>query len=371
MKKLTLGLLALLVLVGCNAQKDETMKRFQKTSTTSGFDTTMILIGYAEDEATFNQYFDLMHQSFLSYHELFDKYHTYEGIHNIKSINDNAGVAPLVVDETIIDLLLEAKKYTEISDYFDISLGAMLRIWHDYREEGIELNSQGLPGNVPSLSLLETAMSLTGWDKIELDETNNTVFLTEKGMELDVGAIAKGYATEKVAQILEEAGMKHGIVSGGGNIRTINTKVNDEPWSIGIQEPSQALDTPSIDAFSIPYSVSVVTSGDYQRNYYGPNDVMYSHLINPRTLMPATHFRSVTLITKDSTMADALSTVLYMMDYDEGLAFINDFNALHPDDTIGAVWIVDDNSEWYQSEHFDYMMSDNLLEFSRNQEKKK
>lgn len=367
MKKLLI-LALIIILTACSAPTN-TYTRYTDVSTTSGFDTSMTLLAYTKTEAEFNTYFELMKSEFSFYNELFDKYKSYNGVNNIKTINDNAGVQPVIVDDAVIDMLLQAKKYTQVSDYFDVTLGAMLRIWHDYREKGIILNEQGLPGEVPTFEQLQAAMSKTGWDKVIIDETAKTVYLTEKGMELDVGAIAKGYATEKVALKLEEEGLTMAVVSGGGNIRTINTKPENEAWAIGIQEPSNIITSTNVDILSIPYSVSIVTSGDYQRAYYGPNETMYSHLINPKTLFPATNFRSVSVVTKDSTMADALSTALYMMSYEEGLEFVNAFNASNPENRLDVFWVVNENKDWHQGENFDYQMTENLNQYSKNLQK--
>ncbi len=364
MKKIVIALTLFFLLMGC-APNEETLSRYSNSSITSGFDTTMTLLAYTQDEEEFNKYFEMMKDTFWEYHILFDKYNLYKDVNNLKTINDNAGIAPVEVDPIIIDLLLIAKEYTEISDYFNITYGAVFKIWHDYREEGIELNVQGKPGNVPSVEELEAARDLVGWEYVEIDTEKNTVYLTKKGVHLDIGAIGKGYATEQVALKLEASGLKHAVVSGGGNIRTIGQKP-DGPWQIGVQEPSLAIDSPSVDVFAIENSSSIVTSGDYQRTYYGPDNVAYSHLINPKTLFPQTNFRSVTVFTENSTLADILSTSLFMMTYEEGLDFIKTFNEAHPSDKISVFWVEDDNSDFYQGENFDYMMSEDLIPYSRN-----
>lgn len=366
MKKKILTLLTLLLALSACSSKNEDPEygRYSNTSITSGFDTTMTLLAYTESEEAFNTYFEMLKDTFWEYHIQFDIYNKYEGINNLKTINDNAGIEPVKVDDVIIQLLLEAKKYTEISDYFDITFGAVFKVWHNYREKGIELNSQGELGPVPTIEELEAAAQYVGWEYVEINEDNNTVFITKEGVSLDVGAIAKGYATEMVARKLEAAGLKYAIVSGGGNIRTIGKKV-DQPWLIGIQEPSLAVDTPSVEVFSLETSTSVVTSGDYQRTYTGTDNITYSHLINPNTLFPETHFRSVSVITENSTLADILSTSLFMMNYEEGQKFVEDYNNKYPENKIDVVWIVDDNPDWYQKGDFDYMVTDDLIEISK------
>ena len=364
MKKIITLLSVLLMMSACTKDNGE-LERYSRTTTTSGFDTTITLLAYTKDEKEFNHYFELMSDKFWEYHMQFDKYNAYKDINNIKTINDNAGIQAVEVSDEIMDLITLSKEYTSQSDYFDITYGSVFRVWHDYREEGMELNANGEAGNIPTEKELKEAETKVGWDKVEIDEDNKTIFLKEKGMELDVGAIAKGYATEMVARYLEEEGLKHAIVSGGGNIRTINAKP-DGPWKIGIQEPSEAIDSPSVDVFEFEESISVVTSGDYQRTYIGPDNTSYSHLINPKTLYPQTEFRSVTIITKDSITADVMSTTLFMMDYEEAQTFIEKHNKENPDNPISVFWIVDENKDWYQGENFDYMMTEDLIPLSKN-----
>lgn len=358
----------LLVLSGCTSE--ESLTRYQKSTTEAGFDTEMRLIAYAASEDQFNTYFDMMKEAYYHYHQLFDRFHNYDGINNIKTINDMAGIEPVEVDPVIIEMLLAAKTYYEVSPYFDITMGAVYDIWHRYREEGISLNEEGKSGERPRQEELQAAALLSGWDNVIIDESKSTVYLTLKGMMFDVGAIAKGFATEKVALKLEAEGLSYAIVSGGGNIRTINHQADGSPWKIGIQVPAYTITQDSIDVFSFASSMSVVTSGDYQRYYYVDdeegNEIRLSHLVNPKTLEPENLFRSVTLITKDSTMADALSTAFFMMDYEEGLAFVKTFNEEHPDTPIEIVWVKDTQEGWYTSKDFAYMMTDALKPLSRN-----
>lgn len=364
MKKILMIIAVMLTITACSS-KNSQLKKYNATSITSGFDTKMELIAYAKSEKEFNKYFETLKDTFWMYHQLFDKYNEHEGINNIYTINKNAGIAPVEVDPIIIELLLESKKFTDLSPFFDITYGSVFKVWHNYRDEGEELNSAGEPGNIPSIEELEEARKYTGWDKVIIDEEKNTVYITNPKTELDVGAIAKGYATEMVARKLEEDGLQHGIISGGGNIRTINTKPNNEPWNIGISEPNLSLESPSVDIFTIKQSTSIVTSGDYQRTYYAKDGKYYSHLINTKTLFPETLYRSTSIITKDSTMADALSTTLYMMTKEEADIFIKDFNTKFPEYKIEVFWIVDENPYWYQGT-YDYTMTEGLKELSKN-----
>ena len=121
----------------CTKDNDE-LERYSRTTTTSGFDTTITLVAYTKDEKEFNHYFELMSDKFWEYHMQFDKYNAYKDINNIKTINDNAGIQAVEVSDEIMDLITLSKEYTSQSDYFDITYGSVFRVWHDYREEGMD-----------------------------------------------------------------------------------------------------------------------------------------------------------------------------------------------------------------------------------------
>ena len=353
-------LIALLFLSACT-QKQDIDKLYSGVSSESGFDTKIELMANVKDQSEFDHYFALTKDLFLGYNKLFDKYNDYEGINNIKTINDNAGIAPVSVDPLIIEMLLIAKDFTEITDgYFDITLGAVLEIWHDYREEGLSLNAENKPGNIPSMEILEEAAQYTGWKFVEIDSVNNTVYLTHERVKLDVGAIAKGYATELVALELEAEGLKHAIVNGGGNVRTIGTKASGAPWRIGVQSPAETFTNSNLKTFAFEGNTSVVASGDYQRYYMAEGQVRMSHLINPKTLMPESDFRAITIVTENSTQADSLSTAVYMMSYEESLKFIERFNAQYPEDSINIVWISDFVEGWEVVDEFSINMTEGL-----------
>lgn len=335
MKKLVISLIVICMLFGCSSKP-------QKYSASSlGFDTVITLLGYTKSEAEFNKYFTQMKKEFDYYNQLFDKYNNYEGVNNLKTINDQAGKEPVVVDEAIIELLLLAKEFHGLTNgAFDATMGATMKVWHNYREQGQELNGMGEENTpVPTIAELQESAQYSGWEYVEIDETNHTVFITDEHVSLDVGGIAKGFATEKVAQSLEASGLKAGAVNGGGNVRLIGTKPNKEPWGTGVGNPDD-LSASSVTVIHTDGGTSIVTSGDYQR-YYISNGTIYSHIIDPDTLFPAKHFRSVSIVTKNSGYADILSTALFVMDLDEGMKFVETFNASHPEDEIGVIWLFD------------------------------
>lgn len=331
MRKILLIVLLTIGLFGC--KKEETYNQYRKVTYNAGFDTVFALVGYTKSEVEFDRYFKMMEQQAYEYHTLYDKYNDYQGINNIKTINDNAGIKAIEVDSRIIDLLTMAKEYYDLTDgYFDITIGAVLEKWHYCREQA---TNNGF-GCVPTESELQEAYQHTGWSLVEIDTDANTVYLTDAQASLDVGGIAKGYVVEKIALSLEASGLKFGAVDGGGNIRTINQKPNDDPFTIGITNPDNRGNI-SVDILSLHDSSSFVTSGDYERYYHDEYGNRYHHIIDPFTLYPSISARSITIITPNSAIADILSTALYVMDYQTAISFLNDQN----NDDISVIWLYD------------------------------
>lgn len=336
--KLTILLLAVILMVnitGCRQTKYEK----HSDSFFGSFDTYTAIVGYTQSEKEFETYFNLINSRFAELHKLYDKYNTYDGINNIKTINDNAGIKPVKVEKEIIDLILFSKEwYSKTNGKVNIALGPVLEIWHDYF-----VDAQYDPGNtdIPSMEKLKAASLLTDINKVIIDEENRTVFLKEKGMSLDVGAVAKGFATEIVAREVEEAGFVSGILSPGGNIRVIGQPMDGvrQRWGIGIQDPDKPVVNDVENTLDIIYinDASVVSSGDYQR-YYIHDGKRIHHIIDPDTLMPGDNFRSVTVVAEDAGIADYLSTALFLLSYEEGLTLVENLEG------IEAVWVMPDKT---------------------------
>ncbi|MGX8834046.1 FAD:protein FMN transferase [Amedibacillus sp. YH-ame6] len=333
---LCIGLL--LPISGCSTA----LKKYSMTATDLGFDTVVSFIAYTENEATFNTYKDIVQQEFKRYDHLFDKYNDYENINNIKTINDQAGISPVKVDKEIIDFLALNKTYASLTNQqFDITMGSVLNIWHDAREEGLLANKNNTPSTIPDINVLQDAKKHTGWDHIKVDTKNSTVYIDDKDVSLDVGGSAKGYAVEKIAQELEKKGCKNAILNGGGNIRLIGNKPESDGWSVGVQIPNlKEYSSDSLVSVLIDESMSFVTSGDYQR-YYMYGDQIMHHIIDPSTLMPARHCRSVTVITEDSGIADILSTTLYTLSHKDGLQLIKNLKEKEGIE-VNAIWVYDE-----------------------------
>lgn len=296
------------------------------------FDTVTKIVAYTESKEEFSKFSQLVYDNLKEYHELYDIYNDYPGINNIKTINDNAGIKPVKVDKRIIDLLLFSKEgYKKTDGELNIALGAVLKIWHEHREKGIADEENA---TLPAMEELKEAAKHTDINKIKIDEANSTVYLEDPKMSLDVGGVGKGYATEQVAQIAIKNGYTSALLSVGGNVRAIGSKITDEGtslWNLGIQNPDKESKESSIDIVYVK-DKSLVSSGDYER-YYIVDGKRYHHIIDKDTLYPADYYREVTILTQDSGMADALAKAAFNKPFDEALDFINKI----PD--VEALWV--------------------------------
>jgi thiamine biosynthesis lipoprotein len=331
------------MLTGCNTGRTGTprLKKYQSEFLTL-FDTVTIIVGYSDSEEGFRAFSQEIYDKLEEYHKLYDIYNTYEGINNIKTINDNAGIAPVRVDEKIISLLKLAKEmYQKTGGAVNIAFGAVLSIWHDYREAGLNDPENA---KLPPMEMLEEAARHTDINDVIIDEQASTVFLSDPDMLLDVGAIAKGYATEQVAMYFEEQGVESLLFSVGGNVRAIGDKLladskGETRWTIGLQNPDKYSDKTELMQLSIS-DISVVSSGSYER-YYTVDGREYNHIIDPKTLMPADKYQDVTIIAHDSGLCDALSTALFVLPEDEGRSLVDSLEETE------ALWILKDGTIKY------------------------
>lgn len=305
-----------LLLSGC-AVPPEPQQQYTATFLTL-FDTVTTIIGRGTSEEDFTAKAQAIHDDLLYYHQLFDIYKDYEGLHNLKTINDNAGIQPVKVDKTLLTFLSDCKDYYAITQgRVNVAMGSVLRLWHDTRDRGIRDPQNAV---LPSLEDLSIAKDHTSMDSILLDWEASTVYITDPETSLDVGAVAKGWATQRAAENAP-AGM---LISVGGNVCATGPKTADgTPWVIGIQDP----DTPdkNLHTLYVPGGC-VVTSGDYQRTYM-VDGVYYHHIIDPETLMPGNFWRSVSVLCEDAGLADALSTGLFLMDREQGEQIARQYGA--------------------------------------------
>ena len=236
------------------------------------------------------------------------------------------------VDQKIIDLLLDCKRYYDLSGgKVNVALGGVLQIWHTARNNGI---NDPLNARLPDLEKLKDAALHSNLDTVLINEAESTVYISDPAVQLDVGAVAKGWSVQRVAENAP-SGL---LISVGGNVCSTGPKdENGTPWVIGVQNPDGA------DYLHTIYvsGTSVVTSGDYQR-YYTVEGKRYHHIIDPKTLYPGVLWRSVTIVLNDSGLADALSTALFVLPLEEGQSLLEKCGA-------EAMWVDADGNRYYSS----------------------
>jgi thiamine biosynthesis lipoprotein len=286
------------------------------------FDTLTQIVGYADSQEQFAAVAAAIKEDLAVYHQLYDIYHSYPGLTNLRDINERAGQGPVQVDRRIIEMLQYSREMYDLTGgKVNVAMGAVLRIWHDYRTAAMDDPSSAA---VPSADELQQAAAHTDIGALRIDAERSTIELLDPAMSLDVGAIAKGYATEQAVRLAAARGVRHLLLSVGGNVRAIGYR-NDR------SQNGEYLAILSI------HDTSVVTSGVYER-FYEFAGRRYHHIIDPDSLFPENRYLSVTVITEDSGLADALSTGLFNLDYEEGLALVKSLTGTE------ALWCFPDGS---------------------------
>lgn len=322
MKRLLWLIGALLLLSGCGTG----LQRYEATYW-DVFDTVTTVTGYAAGQAEFDAAAREIHDTLLEYHRLYNIYESYDGLRNLKTVNDQAAIGPVPVDTRILSLLQFAQTaWTETGSRVNAAMGSVLALWHDAREQALADPDRAA---LPDRSALEEAALHTDLSALELDLEAGTAFLTDPDMALDVGALAKGYAVEQVAA----AAPDHFLISVGGNVCATGPKPDGTPWTVAVENPDGG------DFLKLLYAEdrSVVTSGDYQR-YFELDGVRYHHIIDPDTLEPAAYWRSVTVVADSSAAADCLSTALFTLSQAEGQRLLDQWGA-------EALWIGRDGAQ--------------------------
>ena len=330
----------------CSCEKGERLNKYS-TYSMDYFDTVITITGYERSQDEFDRIAEEMLSLFGEYHRLYTIYHRFEGMENLCTINElvDGQHRTVTVDRRIIDMLLYAREMYDLTDgIMNVAMGSVLSLWHDYRTVGKDNPDKA---SLPPMDLLEKAAEHTDIGKMIIDADSSTVTLTDPLMKLDVGAIAKGYATERVAETFEKKGITGYILNVGGNVRTLGGKGDGTPWTVGIENP----DGEEYLAYLELNGQSVVTSGSYQRFYY-VDGKPYHHIIHPDTLMPATGYLSVSVICVDSGKADSLSTALFCLSREDGKRLIESI----PD--AEAMWVTEDGKKTFSSGWDQYTKND-------------
>jgi thiamine biosynthesis lipoprotein len=247
-------------------------------------------------------------------------------------INRSAGISPVKVEREMFDLIKRSKKISELTQgAFDITYGSIdKRLW----------NFDKTMTKLPDPQTAKRLVRLINYRNILLDEDNCTVFLKEKGMRIGFGGIGKGYAAERAKLLLKQKGVDSGIVNAAGDLTAWGYQPNGKPWTIGIADPNAARKAFSFVEIT---NTSVATSGNYEK-FIMIDGKKYSHTIDPKTGLPVTGIKSVTIICPNAEIADAMATPVMIMGIKVGLDMINQMKGI-------AGIIIDDNDNIYTSKN--------------------
>ena len=348
--------LSLSLLAGCGSTSGSTASSAadgpQRYSTVfyDVFDTVTQVIAYCDSEEEFTAQMDALHADLVEYNQLYDIYNDYDGVTNIKTINDNAGTAPVTVDDKILGMLeLAQTMYDTTGGKLNIALGSVLNIWHNYREAALADDNDS-NNQLPTQEELDAAAQHCDIANLIIDEDAKTVYLADPAMSLDVGSVGKGYAVEQAAQAAEARGLTSALISVGGNLRAIGTKPDGSQWVGGVENPwnsSEVYTNGSSTVAAVKMSdLSLVTSGDYQR-YFVVDGKRYHHIIDPKTGKPAeSGLVSVTVVCGDGAWADALSTACFVLGEAGSLA-LRDTLAAEKNLRIELILVTDDGHVRY------------------------
>lgn len=286
----------------------------------------------SEDEKTGNQWID---QAFDFISDIENQLSTYLPGSDTSRINDAAGIEPVVVSQDTFELIQRCQRLSQLTQgAFDISYGSVdKRLWN------FDTQMKQLPDRATALQMVR----LINYRNIELDAEKCTVLLKEKGMRIGFGGIGKGYAAQKTREWLRHQGVRAGIVNASGDLTTWGMQPNGQAWTIGIADPNQS---GSIFSYLNVSDMAVATSGNYEK-FVVINGKKYSHTIDPRTGLPITGIKSVTILTPNAELADALTTPVAIMGIEAGLDLINQ---LHQVECI----IIDDDDRIYTSKNIEW-----------------
>lgn len=359
-----IGSLALLIFLLFIIIKNLNRSKEYKTQVYDAFDTYTVISIYDKNPKEAEKKLKILSDKFEAMSKDFDGFNNYEGINNLKTVNDNAGIKETKVSDDLFDLISRTKELEERFKLgkLNIAIGPVTNIWRDYSD----LYNQGfspeemileMGSELPRKADLEKLRHLIDQNNVIINKDKKTIYLNKKSMALDLGAVAKGYAVEALSQYaIKDLDVESILISSGGNIKCLNKDGVDRKYKVAIYNPEiedqYKEEISEKDQYLTVLNLknkAVVTTGDYQR-YFILNGKRYPHIVDPDSLETSDKYRSISVIYDDSFMADYLSTSLFLLDKEKvkKLEEENDF------------WVVylDDNGEVYISEKLKDLIGD-------------
>jgi len=283
----------------------QAQQTFHKTMKLMGsrFDITVV----AQDSIKANEYIGIAVGEITRIEKIIS---SWDSNSETTAINKNARIKAVKVSSELFNLIKRAIAISNLTDgAFDISYASMDKIW----------KFDGTMKQFPSKKAIKKSVNKVGYKNIQLNEKEQTVYLTKKGMKIGFGAIGKGYAADKAKKILKAKGVKAGIINASGDMNTWGKQPNGKDWIIAITNPMNKNKTYAILPIS---NKAVVTSGNYEK-YVLFNNKRYTHIIDPRTGYPSYGIISATVFAPKAELADALATSIFVMGYEVGINRIN------------------------------------------------
>ena len=238
----------------------------------------------------------IAHDCFNLIDSLSQIFSDYDTTSEVNKINASAGLKPIQVSPAMLDLLLVSKQaYHKSLGAYDITIGPLSLLWRKARKRQ----------EFPNKAAIATALSLTGFSRVQLDSEKAIIFLPKKGMRLDFGGIAKGYIAQWIIDYLKSRGIKEALADAGGDISMSGAPFNYKGWLVGVNVPETADDLLS-KKLELTH-LSVATSGDVYQ-FIEKEGIKYSHIIHPKTGYGVTSLRNVTVIAPSGASADWLAT---------------------------------------------------------------
>lgn len=309
MKRIIVLFIGVVSLLGFSACQQTNSEDLTRTSYALGTIITINLFDQGDEE--------LMDALVARVSEIEHLMSRQESESEVSAISRAAGIAPVVVSDETYEVLSKALQYADLSGgKFDPTVAPVTGLWNIGTEEA----------RVPSQAEIDQALTFVDYRKVILDEATKSVYLSVEGMSLDLGGIAKGYAADEVVRMLRQAGIKRAMINLGGNVYAYGEKSTGEPWKVAIHTPYDARS--SYFAYVELKNKTVVTSGPYER-YFEQDGQLYHHIFDAKTGYPVKgETVSVSIIAESSVDADAMSTLLFTMTPEEGLALVESMEGI-------------------------------------------
>lgn len=299
---LTAGLFFLLLCLSCSPQGE----RLHKETRLSLYTIVTITVASDSDEKAAKA----IDSAFREMERVAGLLNYYSPESELSLINRSAGIRPVKVSPETMEIMERALFVARSTEgAFDVTMGPVIALW-DFQKKV-----------APEVEKLREALRRVGYSRIILDRSNSTVYLSGKGMEINLGGIIKGYLADKAVATLKSEGIKAGIIAIGGDIKAFGKKPGGEPWTVGIQNPRQKGGSDEVIATIRLSDTAVSTAGDYEK-FFVKDGEWYHHILDPRTGYPAYGCRSVTVLSAEGVMADGIDTGIFIMGPQRGMELL-------------------------------------------------